>query len=278
MPELPEVETVRNYLKENILNKKIINIDILYPKMIENDINDFKKKLINNSFIDIQRKGKYLIFVLDKYYLISHLRMEGKFNIKPISQMNLKHEHVIFYFEDFTLRYNDTRKFGRMKLINKDEINGYFENIGPDANKVQYTEQLLNKINKSNKCIKTILLDQSIMSGIGNIYADEILFKSKISPFLKGKEITKNNLESIIYYSKDILNDSIKHNGTTIKSYTFSLNHSGNYQNYLLVHKNDGKPCKICNEIILKSKIDGRSTYYCKKCQNVGKIAILNEK
>ena len=86
MPELPEVETVRNYLKENILNKKIINIDILYPKMIENDINEFKKKLINNFFIDIQRKGKYLIFVLDKYYLISHLRMEGKFNIKPLNE------------------------------------------------------------------------------------------------------------------------------------------------------------------------------------------------
>ena len=118
MPELPEVETVRNYLKENILNKKIINIDILYPKMIENDINEFKKKLINNFFIDIQRKGKYLIFALDKYYLISHLRMEGKFNIKPINEEISKHEHVIFYFENFTLRYNDTRKFGRMKLTN----------------------------------------------------------------------------------------------------------------------------------------------------------------
>ena len=160
MPELPEVETVRNYLKENILNKKIINIDILYPKMIENDINEFKKKLINNYFIDIQRKGKYLIFALDKYYLISHLRMEGKFNIKPLNEEISKHEHVIFYFENFTLRYNDTRKFGRMKLINKDDLYDYFKNIGPDANNVEYSDEILYKINKSkqlhnNKCSKS---------------------------------------------------------------------------------------------------------------------------
>lgn len=269
MPELPEVETVRNYLKENILNKKIINIDILYPKMIENDINEFKQKLINNFFIDIQRKGKYLIFALDKYYLISHLRMEGKFNIKPINEEISKHEHVIFYFENFTLRYNDTRKFGRMKLINKDDLDDYFKNIGPDANNVEYNDEILYKINKSNKCIKTILLDQSILSGIGNIYADEILFKARINPFMKGKDISKNDLENIIKYSKEILDDSIKHKGTTIKSYTFSLNHAGSYQDYLLVHKNDGKHCKVCNEIILKTKIDGRSTYYCKKCQGV---------
>ena len=104
MPELPEVETVRNYLKENILNKKIINIDILYPKMIENDLNFFKDNLINNYFIDIKRKGKYLIFETNNNYLISHLRMEGKFNIKDKDDIITKHEHVIFYFNDFTLR------------------------------------------------------------------------------------------------------------------------------------------------------------------------------
>ena len=156
-----------------------------------------------------------------------------------------------------------------MKLINKNDLDDYFKNIGPDANNVEYNDEILHKINKSNKCIKTILLDQSILSGIGNIYADEILFKARINPFMKGKDISKNDLENILKYSKEILDDSIKHKGTTIKSYTFSLNHAGSYQDYLLVHKNDGKHCKVCNEIILKTKIDGRSTYYCKKCQGV---------
>lgn len=265
MPELPEVETVRKYLKENILNQKIIDIQILYPKMIENDIDQFKNSLINNYFIDIKRRGKYLIFETNQNYLISHLRMEGKFNIKNINDKIEKHEHVIFTFPSFTLRYNDTRKFGRMKLINKDELDTYFKNVGPDANSDIKEDYVLNKFNKSNKMIKTLLLSQDIISGIGNIYADEILYKAKISPFKKGKDITINDVKLILSSSKEILNNSIKHNGTTIKSYTFSLNHIGSYQNYLLVHKKD--ICKKCNNKIIKTKIDGRSTYYCKECQ-----------
>lgn len=265
MPELPEVETVRKYLKENILNQKIIDIQILYPKMIENDIEQFKNSLINNYFIDIKRRGKYLIFETNQNYLISHLRMEGKFNIKNINDKIEKHEHVIFTFPSFTLRYNDTRKFGRMKLINKDELDTYFKNVGPDANSDVEENYVLNKLNKSNKMIKTLLLSQDIISGIGNIYADEILYKAKISPFKKGKDITINDVKLILSSSKEILNNSIKHNGTTIKSYTFSLNHIGSYQNYLLVHKKD--ICKNCNNKIIKTKIDGRSTYYCKECQ-----------
>ena len=269
MPELPEVETVRNYLKKNILNKKIIDIDILYPKMIENDLNFFKDNLINNYFIDIKRKGKYLIFETNNNYLISHLRMEGKFNIKNKDDMITKHEHVIFYFDDFTLRYDDTRKFGRMKLINKDELESYFNNLGPDANNVNDINEIYNKIHKSSNMIKTILLDQSIISGIGNIYADEILFDSKISPFKKGKEITKEELENILKSSKKILNEAIKYKGTTIKSFTSAYHQKGSYQNFLMVHTKN--KCSICNSNIIKTKINGRSTYYCKVCQKVPK-------
>lgn len=271
MPELPEVETVRNYLKENILNKKILNVEVLYPKMIENDVDFFKEELINHFFKDIHRRGKYLIFELDKFYLISHLRMEGKFNIKSVQDEISKHEHVIFYFNDFSLRYDDTRKFGRMKIISKDSLNDYFKNVGPDANNIQNDDlkEILHKTNKSQKCIKTILLDQSIISGIGNIYADEILFKAKISPFKKGKDISFDELNQIVLYSKEILNEAIKYKGTTIKSFTSSLYHKGEYQNYLSVHKKENEKCKVCSNIIKRSKIDGRSTYYCPCCQGV---------
>jgi len=120
MPEIAEVETVRNTLKERILNKKIKDVNIIYSKMIESDINDFKNVLINNSFKDIKRIGKWLIFELDKHYLLSHLRMEGKYFIKNITEPIEKHEHIILTFEDnIDLRYHDTRKFGRMKLIKK---------------------------------------------------------------------------------------------------------------------------------------------------------------
>ena len=124
MPEIAEVETVRNTLKRMILNKKIIDVKIIYPKIIESDINDFKKILVGRKFIDIDRIGKWLMFDLGDYYLLSHLRMEGKYFVKNSSEEIVKHEHIIITFEDFTdLRYHDTRKFGRMNLVKKSEIN-----------------------------------------------------------------------------------------------------------------------------------------------------------
>ena len=123
MPEIAEVETVRNTLKKQILYKKIENVQVLYEKMIESDIQEFKRVLKNNEFIDIKRRGKWLIFELENHYLLSHLRMEGKFFLKKENNPIEKHEHIILTFQDNTdLRYHDTRKFGRMQLIKKEEL------------------------------------------------------------------------------------------------------------------------------------------------------------
>ena len=195
--------------------------------------------------------------------------MEGKFNIKPLNEEISKHEHVIFYFENFTLRYNDTRKFGRMKLINKNDLDDYFKNIGPDANNAEYNDEILHKINKSNKCIKTILLDQSILSGIGNIYADEILFLSKINPLKKCNLITKEEAENIIKYTKKVLEASIEKGGTTIRTYSSVDGVHGLFQNELFVHGKYKNNCPICNTKIEKIKVGGRGTYYCPKCQTL---------
>lgn len=266
MPELAEVETVRNTLKKSLIGKKILSINILYPKMIENDLEYFKECLINNEILDIERKGKYLIFKLNKYYLISHLRMEGKYFIKDKIDPILKHEHIIFEFNDFSLRYHDTRKFGRMHLIKYDELSSYFSNLGPDANKCDDSSYLYEKLHKSSLPIKTLLLDQSIISGLGNIYADEVLYESKISPLKKGKDITLDNCNDILKKSKEILDMAIKYKGTTIRSYTSSLNVKGEYQKYLKVHRKC--VCKCTNKIT-KIKIGGRSTYYCDNCQKL---------
>lgn len=266
MPELPEVHTVKDTLKKQLLNKEITNIEIIYPNMIESDINEFKSKLIGQAFIDIHRKGKYLIFETENNYLISHLRMEGKFFIKNHLDIIDKHEHVIFEYEDFDLRYHDIRKFGKMELIDKDKINDYFTNLGPDANSDIDVNYFYEKINTKNIPIKTLLLDQSIISGLGNIYVDEVLYLSKINPLEKGKNLSLNDAKDILNNSKEILNSAIKHKGTTIRSYTSSLNVKGEYQNYLLVHTKEGEKCK-CGAIIQKEKIGGRSTYYCPKCQ-----------
>ena len=264
MPELAEVQTVRTTLQKQILHHPIRKIDVLYSKIIENDLDYFINHLLNHEFIDIKRKGKYLIFETDDQYLISHLRMEGKYFIKNKEDEIVKHEHVIFYFDDFTLRYHDTRKFGRMKLINKDALDDYFKDLGPDANSDIDTDYLYNKLHNKKIPIKTLLLDQSIIAGLGNIYVDEVLYEAKINPFRLGCKITKEDTKNIIMASKKILDEAIKCKGTTIRSYTSSLGVYGTYQDKLNVHTKT--VCKCGNPIKIE-RIGGRSTYYCPKCQ-----------
>jgi len=271
MPEIAEVETVRRVLKNKILNKKIVDVKIMYPKMIETNIDDFKKNIINNSFTDILRKGKWLIFELNDYYLLSHLRMEGKYFIKDINKEIIKHEHVIFYFDDnTTLRYHDVRKFGKMFLVKKNEINNVKElaKQGLEPNDIRLTSSyLLDKFKNKSLPIKSTLLDQSIISGLGNIYADEVLFDAKINPLKQAKKITKEEANNIINSAKEIIDNAIKCGGTTIRSYTSSLGVKGNYQDFLKVHKRENELCEICKSKIIRIKINGRSTYYCPKCQ-----------
>lgn len=275
MPEIAEVETVRNTLKKQILNKKIKDIKVLYERMIESDINAFKKDLVNNQFIDIKRVGKWLIFELENRYLLSHLRMEGKFFLKNTKDLIEKHEHIIITFDDNSdLRYHDTRKFGRMNLIKKDELDKTeaIKKQGYEPGDSNLTSNyLLSKFKNKNLPIKTILLDQTIISGLGNIYANEVLFASKINPLKKGKDITKKEAEAIINSSDKIIKRAIELGGTTIKSYTSSLGVTGRFQQELMVHKREGEECKICRNIIKNIKVNGRSTYYCEYCQKVEK-------
>ena len=271
MPELAEVETVRNVLKKRILNKKIKDVKIIYGKMIDNDLDEFKTILINNEFKDIKRIGKWLIFELNNHYLLSHLRMEGKYFIKNSNEEYAKHEHVIIEFNDGTdLRYHDTRKFGVMKLVKKEDLYNTEEivSLGIEANSDKLTsEYLLDKFKGKTMPIKTTLLDQTIISGLGNIYVDEVLFASLINPLRKTNTITKEECENIISSSKRILTKAIEEGGTTIRSYTSSLGVTGNYQNYLCVHKKEGCPCINCGTLIKRIKVGGRSTYFCEKCQ-----------
>ena len=270
MPEMAEVETVRNVLKKKILNKIIVDVNVIYSKMIDKTSLSLES-LINQMFIDIKRKGKYLIFETNDYYLISHLRMEGKYFIKDKDEKAVKHEHIIITFDDnTTLRYHDVRKFGVMCLLKKDDLNTYKElkklgfEVGDNNLTVDY---LLDKLKNKRLPIKSLLLDQSIIAGLGNIYADEVLFKSNINPLKKGLDISKNDAGNIISSSAYIIDKAIKEGGCTIRSYTSSLNVIGNYQNYLMVHKRENELCKVCNSKILRIKVGGRSTYFCPKCQ-----------
>ena len=271
MPELPEVETVKNSLKLKILNKKIKNVEVLYNLIDYPELDEFKKNIVNQTIIDIKRRGKWLMFELNDYYLLSHLRMEGKYHLRNTGDKVSKHEHIIFNFDDGTdLRYNDTRKFGKFHLIEKDKA----YNMEPlcelglepwdDSLTIDY---LKNKYSKKRLPIKTVLLDQGIITGIGNIYADEILFLSGINPLKKCNELSDLELSNIIKYTKEVLSKAIELGGTTIKSYESSEGVHGKFQNNLLVHNHEGEQCINCGTVIKKIKVNGRGTYYCEKCQ-----------
>lgn len=272
MPELPEVETVRNTLKYQILGKTITNVKIYYDKMFYPNKESFQK-LVNQTFRDIKRYGKYLFFIFDDYIVISHLRMEGKFFIKTNEPVN-KHEHIVFTLNNNqTLRYHDTRKFGTMKILNtsnyEDALNEpEIKKLGPEANDPALTKEMLyQKLSKQNVPIKTALLNQENICGLGNIYVDEVLFLSKIHPETKAKNITLNDTQKIVENSKITLEKAIKAGGTTIRSYTSSLGVTGLFQLELYVHTKAGQKCPKCDTIIKKITVGGRGTYFCPTCQ-----------
>jgi len=270
MPELPEVETVRKGLIKKILNKKITNCNIIYKGIIAfPDKDSFIENITNQTINDIKRRGKFLLFELDDYYLISHLRMEGKYFIKKPSENLNKHDHVIFTLNNKEeLRYNDTRKFGKMHLVKRDELDlSPLSKLGLEPWDESLTpEYLKEKLNKK-KAIKTLLLDQGIIVGIGNIYADEILFLSKINPETHGCNLTNKNRLDIIENTKKVLEKAIASGGTTIHTYTSVDGITGRFQQELLVHGKKSELCPNCKTEILKIVVNGRGTYYCPKCQ-----------
>lgn len=263
MPELPEVRVVSKFLNENIKGKTIKNIDIFYKRMLSDEV---KEKLINQTIKNIDTHGKYIIINLTDYHLISHLRMEGKYLLRSNKDFD-KHDHIIFYIDDLILAYNDTRKFGTFDLIEKGKLYEKLplKKLGKEPFDMD-EEFFFTELRKRNVPMKSLLLRQELIAGIGNIYADEILFMAKVHPTKLGKNITRKQAKDILFYAKDVLNRAILKGGTTISSFK-SDGEVGWFSLDLLVHTKYDEPCKVCGNLIEKMKIGGRTTYYCDNCQ-----------
>ena len=270
MPELPEVENVCRMLRFHILNKKIKDVNVIYSKVIDYpDYKEFIQEAKGQTILEVNRRGKWIIMKLSEDTILSHLRMEGKYFVEPKKRPYNKHDLLAFQFEDgFELVYNDTRKFGRLLLFNDIDAEKYLDNrLGPEPGENALTVSYLkNKLKGKSIAIKTALLDQSIVSGLGNIYVNEVLFEAKVNPKRKAKDVTKKELKVIIEYAKEIFDLSIESGGTTIR--TFAAGHEpGKFQEHLKVHFREGEVCKVCDTPIKKEKVYGRGTYYCPKCQ-----------
>ena len=279
MPELPEVETVKNVLKEMTLGKTIKSVEILRPQTVEGDIKDFSKNLEGSTISSFSRVGKFIVFHLsNNKVLISHLRMEGKYFLKNEDEKLTKHDLVVFHFIDNTkLIYNDTRRFGRMSL--EDETNYMFvpplSNVGPHPFMMKDSSVLQKAFKNKTIAIKTALLDQSIMSGLGNIYVDEVLFKTKIHPETPANMVSKQQLDEVWKASKIILQKAIDAGGSTIKSYHPKEGISGNFQVSLEVYGKKDSSCVRCGCKLRKIFVNGRGTTYCPSCQKNPGIPVV---
>lgn len=263
MPEYPEVYIVVDNLNKKVKGKNIKEIEVIY----KNIFYDYQGEIKNKPIKDIRQYGKYILFFIDEYVLLSHLRMEGKYFYKE-NHESTKHTMLIMHFTDNTyLEYQDVRKFGRFELRH---ISNYLKTpplseIAKDPYKID-KKALYNNLKKRDIKIKQALLNQKYISGIGNIYADEILFEVGISPKRKTKELTYKELENIILSATRMFDKSISLGGATIRSYS-SFGKEGKYQEELKVHTKKGMPCPRCGSKIEKISLAYRGTYFCPNCQ-----------
>ena len=275
MPELPEVETVKEALNQTVKGQTIKEIELRYEPMVKNmSADEFKEKLINQTIQEVSRRGKYLVFHFDDYQLLSHLRMEGKyFYVDSNFELN-SHVHVIFTLENGKrLLYQDTRKFGTYHLYDKAidlETTAPFQVLGLEPFATEFTPSYVKeKIQNKKKPIKSLLLDQTIVCGLGNIYVDEVLYRARLHPLTSSSELTDKDIENVVKYTVEVLARAIELGGTTIRTFRSSHGVSGTFQNELLVHQRKGENCYECHTPIEKIKVGGRGTYFCPTCQKL---------
>ena len=284
MPELPEVEIVKQSLDKNIKFEKIKKVVVRNRSLRFKIPKNFEIVLKNKIISKISRKSKYLILHLEDIYCVIHLGMSGtihlinKKNFKKNTNTSfysspnlpLKHNHIEFFLEKYQLIYNDPRRFGFFKIFEKKSLSDFFNNVGPEPLNNKFNINYISNyfINKK-KNIKSFLLDQKFVSGIGNIYASEILFCCKINPLKKAKNLTKLDIKKIRYFSKSILNQAIKKGGSSIRDFKNVEGRNGSYQNEFKVYQRENLNClnKDCFGKIKKKVISKRSTFFCNRCQ-----------
>ncbi|MFC4769928.1 DNA-formamidopyrimidine glycosylase [Effusibacillus consociatus] len=273
MPELPEVETVRRSLEALVVGKTIRDVIVSLPRMIRtpDDAEQFRQMLRGQIIERVGRRGKFLLLETGPYTLVSHLRMEGRYGVYQQEDPIEKHTHVIFQFTDGTeLRYKDVRQFGTFDLLTRGDFSAVrgLRKIGPEPLEAAFTPEGLRKsLQRRTGKIKALLLDQDLVAGIGNIYADEALFQAGIHPECLGKNLTKEQCEKLHKAIVDVLSLSVELGGSSVKSYVNGFGKSGEFQYRLKVYGKDKAPCPNCGTAIEKIRVGGRGTHFCLQCQ-----------
>lgn len=271
MPELPEVETYARQLQPYVTGRTIIGMDVLWDRSIAVPaIDEFRQRLIGQTIDWVTRRGKYLTFVLSTGdRLLVHLKMSGRVRIESSDAPRQPHDRVVFSLDDgLDMRFNDMRKFGRVYLVAGD--NPVTAPLGPEPLEADFTlSDFAALIRKRSGTIKPLLLNQTFLAGLGNIYTDEALYRAGIHPLRKASHLTDAEVEALYHAIRDILRLSIESAGTSFDGVYSGGFHevSANYQHQLQVYGRAGQTCPRCQELIRRIVVGGRGTHFCPGCQ-----------
>jgi len=286
MPELPEVEVVKQSLDKKIKEKRVKKVLVRNRNLRKKVPPNFENFFLNQKILKVGRFSKYLILHLsnNKKCLI-HLGMSGTIHFVKKNKKNIftntsfynspklprKHNHVEIFFDNCKIVYNDPRRFGFLEVVENDKLlKKKFDHLGPEPFNSRYNlDYMYSKLSGKHKNIKNFLIDQSFVSGIGNIYASEILFLSSINPAKKAKNLKKNDCKKILINSKKVLIEAINKGGSSIKDFKNISGKDGGFQSKFKVYQREGLKCKRtnCSGIIKKMNISNRSTFFCNSCQ-----------
>lgn len=271
MPELPEVEIICLGLREKILGDIILGAEHITKLKLRQEVPiNISKKITNAKIVAIERRAKYIqIFLSNNLVILIHLGMSGKLLIKDSSYILQKHDHFVVKFNDKWLVFNDPRRFGLITLIEENNLKKHpiFAKLGMEPFDAKFTPKYLEGVFKNKQPIKLALMDNYKLVGVGNIYASESLFFSKISPTRASNSLEKKELIALHYNIKKILENSIKLGGSSLKDYAKVSGEKGYFQNFFYVYGREGKDCRNCGAKIIKIKQAGRASFYCADCQ-----------
>jgi formamidopyrimidine-DNA glycosylase len=273
MPELPEVETTVNELKPMVLRKRITGVEVLKSSSIGGpSAEEFQKRLPGSGIIDLKRRGKHIVFSLDNgRFLIVHLRMTGALLVKPESEEPDKFVRVILHLNDKTaIHFRDVRRFGRMWLV--EDVDTIVGKLGIEPLEVGFTSEALGRITKERKTpIKSLLLDQTLIAGIGNMYADEALFQAKIHPLRPADSLKLSEIKNLKSAIQNVLQKGIRNKGASTATFIRPEGTRGAAQlEFQVAHRKD-EQCPVCGGPINRILVGQRSTFFCPKCQKICK-------
>ncbi|MFN3505171.1 MAG: bifunctional DNA-formamidopyrimidine glycosylase/DNA-(apurinic or apyrimidinic site) lyase [Caldimicrobium sp.] len=271
MPELPEVETIKRDLVAKILGAQVIDIKPYDPSFLKRQKIDFQDLFsLKGQILDkIDRFGKYLFFSFKEKFLILHLGLTGALILDEKNKdTHLLMNHLIlsFEFKQYLLHLRDIRKFGKLFIIGKEEREKFLNSVAEDALEISY-ESFKRKISLYKGPLKSFFLNQKFVSGLGNIYTDELLFRAKLSPFKKGFELTEEDIKTLFKIMKELLQEAIKLRGSSIRDYVDGMGQPGRFQERHLVYGKKGLPCPFCGTPLFYTKLNQRGTTYCPNCQ-----------